>query len=456
MKLLRPLKKSEQEEESVFVPMTDMTVSFLFIMMILVAFFAVTAQFEEETIPLSVHEEAIKTKDQKINEQNTLILTQKIEIETLLERINELYSDLRELLNNVENLKKDLKTAEDEITYLRKEILSLKQDVDELKKLVANLEAKLDEVQTENKELKNNLLVTNQKLEKQAETLKEKQSEIERLKLIIEDLSRMLNVAREEVISLNQRLENSELALNERDRIIEEQNVEIKKLKIEISKLLELLKTNPLEIYLAEAQAKRLEILKQIEKKLQLEFKDEILVEVSPENDALRFKGDGLFSSGSHKLIGQKRRIIERLAVHLTEAVQCFTVNSQQLEIGYQICNPNGIVIEAIQIEGHTDSDGSIYDNLSLSTRRSREAYFVMSSEVADFLGYKNIRQQPVISVSGYGEDRPIKQNISKENKAENRRIDIRLIMYTPKNRKKVEELRSKVQQGLSLAFGEK
>jgi len=34
-------RRDEEDEESVFVPMTDMTVSFLFIVMILLAFFAV-------------------------------------------------------------------------------------------------------------------------------------------------------------------------------------------------------------------------------------------------------------------------------------------------------------------------------------------------------------------------------------------------------------------------------
>ena len=39
-------RRDEEDEESVFVPMTDMTVSFLFIVMILLAFFAV--QFSDE------------------------------------------------------------------------------------------------------------------------------------------------------------------------------------------------------------------------------------------------------------------------------------------------------------------------------------------------------------------------------------------------------------------------
>ena len=54
--------RQHQEEESVFVPMTDLTVSFLFIVMILLAFFAV--QFsDEETIPQSVYEKVLNERN---------------------------------------------------------------------------------------------------------------------------------------------------------------------------------------------------------------------------------------------------------------------------------------------------------------------------------------------------------------------------------------------------------
>ena len=54
MRSLARVSREEEEEESVFVPMTDMTVSFLFILMLLLAFFAVQIT-DTRTVPLDVY-----------------------------------------------------------------------------------------------------------------------------------------------------------------------------------------------------------------------------------------------------------------------------------------------------------------------------------------------------------------------------------------------------------------
>jgi flagellar motor protein MotB len=302
MRNLRRSSREEEEEESVFVPMTDMTVSFLFILMILLAFFAVRFS-DKDTVPRSEHEK------------------------------------LRDEFNQV-NLERD------------------------------NLITERDKLLAE-----------------------------------IEELQRKLN------------------------------------------------EQNPLEIYIARAQMERFEILRRFKEELKIEFKDQILVEISPENDALRFKGEGLFASGARSLLPNKTAIVERLAELITEAVSCYTVNDRT--VNYGECNPYGIIIEAVQIEGHTDDMGTDPFNIELSTARANDAFFTMLHSQDDLLSYRNIRGQPVISVAGYGEMRPIAPNDTTAGKAENRRIDLRLIMYTPRDREQVDHIQQRVRDGLRLAVEE-
>src|SRR5690554_6128705 len=88
----------EEEEESAFVSMTDMTVSFLFIIMILLAFFA--SQFNpEETILKSDYDEALATIELQasfIAQKNQTIADQTRQIEEMLKRIADLELRLAE------------------------------------------------------------------------------------------------------------------------------------------------------------------------------------------------------------------------------------------------------------------------------------------------------------------------------------------------------------------------
>ncbi len=344
MRNLRRSNREEEEEESVFVPMTDMTVSFLFILMILLAFFAVRFS-DKDTVPRSVHEELRNEFNQVSLERDNLII----------ERDN--------LLKEIERLKLEAK----------------------------QLQVKIKDLDEENAELR--------------EKMRERNQRIEELLAKIEELQRKLN------------------------------------------------EQNPLEAYIALAQVQRLEILRRIEEALKIEFKDQILVEISTENDALRFKGEGLFASGARSLLPNKRTIVERLAELITDAISCYTVNDR--EVNYVECNPYGIVIEAVQIEGHTDDVGTDPFNIELSTARANDAFSTMLRSQDDLLTYRNIRGQPVISVAGYGEMRPIAPNETPAGKAENRRIDLRLIMYTPRDREQVERIQQKIKDGLRLAVEE-
>jgi len=91
-------QREQDEEESVFVSMTDMTVSFLFIVILLLAYFATHYSGGGETVPKSKYETLVA--------ENT-------------------------------ELKRKLKHAEDRVTLLEGDISLLKARVSELELIIA-------------------------------------------------------------------------------------------------------------------------------------------------------------------------------------------------------------------------------------------------------------------------------------------------------------------------------
>ena len=78
-----------------------------------------------------------------------------------------------------------------------------------------------------------------------------------------------------------------------------------------------------------------------------------------------------------------------------------------------QFYNPYKLIIE-----GHTDSDGEKVLNLDLSQRRAEA---VRQALIADH----DFIDDGLLDAVGYGESRPIADNVNEEGKAQNRRIEI-------------------------------
>ncbi|RVT73861.1 OmpA family protein [Agrobacterium tumefaciens] len=124
-------RRQEEEEESVFISMADMTISFLFILMILLAFFA--SQFNvSDTVPRSLYDTLKGEKDRlqrdidaiaKIVEADgRLVVTATREMKEELER-------LRKLLNAPEQANK-MEVYNSAVANARKELLtSLKSEI---------------------------------------------------------------------------------------------------------------------------------------------------------------------------------------------------------------------------------------------------------------------------------------------------------------------------------------
>ncbi|MCK5726660.1 MAG: OmpA family protein [Thiotrichaceae bacterium] len=107
--------------------------------------------------------------------------------------------------------------------------------------------------------------------------------------------------------------------------------------------------------------------------------------------------GGSLFASNSSLLTALGRRKIMEL-------------NHEMISSKMKIYN--------IEITGHTDNLGSDIYNLNLSRRRSEA--------VANFLQSKGILRQ-VMTVIGYGEQRPLVSNNTAQGRARNRRVEIKV-----------------------------
>lgn len=353
--------RHEEEEESAFVSMTDMTVGFLFIMMILLAFFA-SQMRDPDSVSKTEFDAAIAQRD-TFKQERDAFERESIEWRTIAET-----------------------------RAIR----------------IAELEAMLAQLSQERDAL---------------------EAEVQRLVIQLDELKASLTSAQLEIQRLLKRIAELENEIAAKDARIEELQ----------RKLAELQKVDPLEAYLAQVAQARRQVLVRLRDAIRADFPD-LQVELSEESDALRFQGEGLFASGRSDLAGNKAEIVSRLAQRLDEVLPCFTLGeASQFD---SACNPGFVMIEAVQIEGHTDNVGSDQLNRNLSAARANSTFFAMTGAAEGVMQHLNLKRQPVLSVAAYGPDRPVATNDTPEGRATNRRIDLRFIMVTPQDTDGIEIIR--------------
>ncbi|MEH2521980.1 outer membrane protein OmpA-like peptidoglycan-associated protein [Bradyrhizobium sp. AZCC 1610] len=226
-------------------------------------------------------------------------------------------------------------------------------------------------------------------------------------------------------------------------------NAKVTSLEAEIKRLLaKLQEKNPLEEYLTKTANERRQILQRLRDQLKVDFPD-LQVVISEENDALRFQGDGLFQSSQSILRPERRAIVESIAERLEAILPCYALGSKSRWSNG--CNNGAAIIEAVQIEGHTDSTGDDISNLRLSTERANSTFVAMTAREPGLVAHLNFRGQPVLSVAGYGKMRPVAGNDTSAGRATNRRIDLRIIMYTPSRSEEIDNIRKALRSGLII-----
>ena len=88
-----------------------------------------------------------------------------------------------------------------------------------------------------------------------------------------------------------------------------------------------------------------------------------------------------------------------------------------------------------------------------LGTEKSLEKYLNATNYRKRAFDIKSDAGQPVLAVSGYGDTRPVSSNQSSIGKAENRRIDLRFIMMTPRSLTEANLISRQIKRSIEESF---
>lgn len=114
-------------------------------------------------------------------------------------------------------------------------------------------------------------------------------------------------------------------------------------------------------------------------------------------------------------------RVGDRIILNMPSNIT-FATDQDQIQPGfYSTLSSVAIVLRKfnrtlIDVNGHTDSTGSLAHNQALSERRA--------ASVANFLGEQGIEQRRVSSM-GFGPNQPVASNASAAGRSQNRRVEI-------------------------------
>lgn len=178
----------------------------------------------------------------------------------------------------------------------------------------------------------------------------------------------------------------------------------------------------------------RSELLLLLKQKLEAE---NIIVEVDAEHGVLRLTENAVqFETASASLDEQNELNLKIIGKVLDAVIPCYAANPPTHHDceGFEEFQGK---IDSIFVEGHTDNvpmkSYKYKDNWDLSASRAITAYRVLIPNTV-LNQIVNVNMQPIFSVSGYGEGRPVAGHSYSYPKSDptNRRIDLRFIMTPP------------------------
>ena len=157
-------------------------------------------------------------------------------------------------------------------------------------------------------------------------------------------------------------------------------------------------------------------------------------VQIDTRTGVLRLPAAVLFAKGDYRLSPAGSQAVGVVARAMRDVLPCYTWPQRTAGCTYR----SESVIDAIFVEGHTDADalagsGPISDNMDLSALRATNTFRAMAAAEPLLNRLHNRDARPILSVSGYGPDRPVAAGEDEAAKSRNRRIDLRFLMETPK-----------------------
>lgn len=195
---------------------------------------------------------------------------------------------------------------------------------------------------------------------------------------------------------------------------------------------------------LTSAGQTRREILETLKERLDKRLKPyNLTVRIDAETGVLSLPNSILFDTAQFELSPQGRQAVGIVADELSVVLPCYTDHAP----GGPTCRGKAVSankIDAIFIEGHTDSDplsggGVLRDNMDLSALRATNTFRQLTDthpELEQLVNRSGHQPVPILGVAGYGERRPVldANGTADQIKAQNRRIDLRFLMITPKS----------------------
>ena len=161
--------------------------------------------------------------------------------------------------------------------------------------------------------------------------------------------------------------------------------------------------------------------------------------EVDLSAGVLRLPDQILFNKGRDEPKAEGVAALKILADALAISLPCYSFEAAPRPPS---CGEQPHHVEAIFIEGHTDSDaitpnGRLRDNWDLSAARASNTYRILTSARSNLVGFLSDepstgKARQVFSVAGYADQRPVAQGSDEAAKEKNRRIDLRFVMAGP------------------------
>jgi len=165
----------------------------------------------------------------------------------------------------------------------------------------------------------------------------------------------------------------------------------------------------------------------------------DVKAEIDFSAGVLRLPDEILFDKGRDEPKPQGVVALNVLAEALAAHLPCYSFRAAPRPA---TCGDMAHHIEAIFIEGHTDSDSitpnsRLRDNWDLSAARASNTYRILINarpELSDFLSDQpsSGEARQVFSVAGYADQRPVSEGTDESEKEKNRRIDVRIVMAAP------------------------
>ena len=224
---------------------------------------------------------------------------------------------------------------------------------------------------------------TKAKLQMTETEVEDAQDALAKIQIELEDATKELKGKQKELVSQQALIESQEEYLAAANKEIEEMRGQMQTIAV-----------------------LRLSILNQIKEGIVKATGDPSKVSIGDNGSIILDEGI-LFDTGSYQIKGDAEAPLQQLA----------SVFSQFLSD-----SENAKYIDSIVISGHTDTDGTPETNRTLSTNRA-------NSVLNYLLNHGLSPYAPYFCAAGYGETRPVASNYTEEGKAQNRRIEISIIL---------------------------